>query len=153
MKLLAVHVSGKASETQTSQEKLHRCYRRFAENNHLTSVRISSQVMVCLYNFKAHRSLHSKCTALSFMHGIYINGCLYSGLCAARSALSSIVTINGYTKLSEHLFVSRYLKGIYNRHPPLPKYTSIWGISLVLDYYSSNETNDKSKFKGKLYLQ
>ena len=81
------------------------------------------------------------------MHGMYINGCLYSGLCAARSALSSILTIKGYTKLSEHPFISRYLKGIYNRHPPLPKYTSIWDISLVLDYYNSIETNDKLKFK------
>ena len=77
------------------------------------------------------------------MHGMYINGCLYSDLCAASSALSSTVTIKGYTKLSEHAFISRYLKGIYNRHPPLPKYTSIWDISLALDYYNSFETNDK----------
>ena len=73
-------------------------------------------------------------TVLAFMHGMYINGCLYSGLCAARSALSGKVTIKGYAKLSEHPFISRYLKGIYNRHPRLPKYTSMWDISLVLDY-------------------
>ena len=78
---------------------------------------------------------------------MYVNGCLYSGLCAAHSALSSIVTIKGYTKLSEHPFISCYLKGIYNRHPPLSKYTSIWDISLVLDYYNSIETNDKLQFK------
>ena len=69
-------------------------------------------------------------TVLSFMHGMYINGCLYSGLCAARSAFSSIVTIKVYTELSEHPFISRYLKGIYHRRPPLPQYTSIWDISL-----------------------
>ena len=73
-------------------------------------------------------------TVLAFMHRMYINGCLYSGLCAARSALSGKVTIKGYPKLSEHPFISRYLKGIYNRHPRLPKYTSMWDISLVLDY-------------------
>ena len=81
------------------------------------------------------------------MHGMYINGCLCSGLCAAHSALSSIVTIKGYTKLSEHPFISRYLKGIYNRCPPLPKYTSIWDIPLVLDYYNSIEKIDKLQFK------
>ena len=86
-------------------------------------------------------------TVLSFMHGMCINGCLYSGLCAARSALSSIVMIKGYAKLSEHPFISLYLKGIYNRCPPLPKYTSIWDISLVSDYYNSIETNDKLQFK------
>ena len=46
-------------------------------------------------------------TLLSFMHGIYKNGCLCSRLCAACSALSSILTIKGYTKLSEHPFISR----------------------------------------------
>ena len=81
------------------------------------------------------------------MHGMYINGCLYGGLCAAPSALSSIVTIKGYTKLSEHPFISRCLKCIYNRYPPLPKYTTIWDISLVLDYYNSIEKNDKLQFK------
>ena len=87
-------------------------------------------------------------TVISFMHGMYINGCLYSGLCAARSALSSIVTMKGYTKMSEHPFISRYLKVIYNRHPSLPKYTSTWDILLVLDYYNNSETNNKLKFKA-----
>ena len=72
-----------------------------------------------------------------------VNGCLSSGLCAACSALPSIVTIKDYTKQSEHLFISCYLKGICNRHPPLPKYTSICDISLALDYYNSIEMNDK----------
>ena len=74
-------------------------------------------------------------TVLIFMHGMHLNGCLYNGLYAARSALSSAVTIRGYLKLSEHHFVWRYVKGIYNRHPPLPKYVNIWDISLLLRYY------------------
>ena len=36
------------------------------------------------------------------MHGMHLNGCLYSGLCAARSALFSVVTIRRYLKLSKH---------------------------------------------------
>ena len=60
----------------------------------------------------------------------YYNGIETNDKLAARSALSSIVTIKGYTELSEHPFISRYLKGIYHRRPPLPQYTSIWDISL-----------------------
>ena len=67
-------------------------------------------------------------TVLTFMHGMYLNGCLCGGLCTARSALSSAATIRGYLKLSEHSLVSRYLKGIYHRHPPPPKYVNIWDI-------------------------
>ena len=53
---------------------------------------------------------------------MYCNGYLYSWLCAAKSALSSSITIKGYLKLSDQPLVSRCLKGIYNRHSPLPKY-------------------------------
>ena len=55
-------------------------------------------------------------TILLFTLVMYINGCLYSGLCSTRSALSSIVTIKGYKKLSEHPFISRYL---IDTHPCL----------------------------------
>ena len=53
---------------------------------------------------------------LAFLHGMYRYGCLYSGLCAARSALSSSITAKGYLKLSDHPLISKYLKGLYNRH-------------------------------------
>ena len=32
-------------------------------------------------------------TVLASLHGMYLNGCSHSGLCAARSALSSVATI------------------------------------------------------------
>ena len=37
-------------------------------------------------------------TVLTFMHGMYLYGCLYSGLCAAHR----VVTIRRYLKLSEY---------------------------------------------------
>ena len=37
-----------------------------------------------------------------FLHGKYKNSYLYSGICAARSALFSVVMIEGYDKLSSH---------------------------------------------------
>ena len=36
-------------------------------------------------------------SVLSFLHGMYTKGCLYSGLCGARSALSSFVCIKGFS--------------------------------------------------------
>ena len=70
-----------------------------------------------------------------------------SGLFAARSALSSLITTKGYLKLSDHPLISRYLKGIYNRHPPLPKYVDIWDLTLFLKYYEQKENNDCLEFK------
>ena len=79
---------------------------------------------------------------MAFLHGMHCNGCLYSGLCVARSALSSLITIKGCLKLSDHPHISRYLKGIYNKHPPLPKYEDIWDLSLLLKYCEQKENND-----------
>ena len=84
---------------------------------------------------------------LAFLHGMYRSGCLYSGLCAARSALSSLITIKDYLKLSDHPLVSRYLKGICNKHPPQPKYFNIWDLTYLLKYYEQKENNDFLEFK------
>ena len=78
---------------------------------------------------------------------MYRNGCSYSGLCAARSALSSSIIIKGYLKLSDHPLVSRYLKDIYNRHPPLPNYVDIWDLTLFLKYYEQKQNNNCLEFK------
>ena len=60
-----------------------------------------------------------------FFHGMYKNGCLYSDICAARNALSSVAMIEGYDKLSSHPLITRFVKGIFNKHTPLPKYANI----------------------------
>ena len=84
---------------------------------------------------------------LEFLHGMYLNGCRYSGICAARSALASAVTIPGYEKLSSHPLISRYIKGIFNKHPPLPKYVKIWDINCLLTYYEKLGDNKELSFK------
>ena len=78
---------------------------------------------------------------------MYTKGCLYSGLCGARSALSSVVCINRFSKLSDHPMISRYLKEIFNWHLPLPKYTQIWDINQVLDYYTNLPDNEELEYK------
>ena len=81
---------------------------------------------------------------LSFMHGMITYGCLYSGHCAVRSALSSIATFKGYTKLSEHPFDSHSLKVVYNRHSLLPNYTSVWDEWDCYAFYESWSTQEAS---------
>ena len=84
---------------------------------------------------------------LSFLDGMYTKGCLYSDLCGATSVLSSVVCIKGFSKLSDHPMISRYLKGIFNRHPPLLKYKQIWDINEVLEYYANLPDNKELEFK------
>ena len=58
-----------------------------------------------------------------------------------------MVTIKGFAKLSDHRLLVRYLKGMFNRHPPLPRYMHIWDINLVLAYYNRIGHNEELDFK------
>ena len=85
---------------------------------------------------------------LFFLHGIYSKTCLYSRLWRASSALSSVVCINGFSKLSNHPMISRHRKGIlFDRHPPLPKYIQIWKTNEALDYYTNLPDIKELEFK------
>ena len=56
-----------------------------------------------------------------FLHGIYKRVCLYSSICAARSSLSSVVSISRYERLSGNPKVSRFVEDIFNINLTLPK--------------------------------
>ena len=60
-------------------------------------------------------------SVLKFLHGMYKDSCLYTSLCAARNALTSVVTIKVLARLWDHPLLVRYLTGIFNRHPSLPR--------------------------------
>ena len=51
---------------------------------------------------------------LILLYSVSLNERLNNGgFCAAHSSLSSVITVNGYTELSEYPILSRYLKRIY----------------------------------------
>ena len=90
------------------------------------------------------RSVNS---VLKFLYYLYKNGCYYSGLFSARSALSTIVHIERCSKLSDHPLISKFMKGIYNQHPTLPRYVNIWDINALLAYFESLPTNSELTLK------
>ena len=71
-------------------------------------------------------SFLSRCTNL---HGIG-----YSAINTARSALSNLITLENDMKFGEHPLVTRYMKGIFEIRPALPKYSEIWDVTVVLNY-------------------
>ena len=86
-------------------------------------------------------------SVLKFLYYLYWNGCYYSGLSSARTALSTIVHTEGYSKLSDHPLISKFMKGIYNQHPTLPRYVNIWDINVLLDYFESLPSNSELTLK------
>jgi len=80
---------------------------------------------------------------LNFLHKLFEKGLGYSSICNHRSALSAIVKVPGTPKLGDHLFISRFMKGIFNLKPPLPRYTKTWDVNILLKYLKALGSNNK----------
>lgn len=73
---------------------------------------------------------------LKYLTELYNAGCSYSNINLARSALSAII-ITEHQSLGAHPLISRFMKGVFNKRPPRPRYEEIWDVKPVLDYLRS----------------
>ncbi|XP_060574268.1 uncharacterized protein LOC132731984 [Ruditapes philippinarum] len=71
---------------------------------------------------------------LDFLTSLYDSGCGYSAINTARSALSAIGIVKDGFSIGSHPIVIRYMKGIFNLRPSVPKYCETWDVSSVLAY-------------------
>ena len=74
---------------------------------------------------------------MNFLAELFESGVGYSAINTARSALSSILILPDNTTFGSHPLASRLLKGVFELRPALPKYQSIWGITVVLNLLGS----------------
>lgn len=73
----------------------------------------------------------------------------YSVINTARSALSSFIRIDNHN-VGTHPIVCRYLKGVFNELPVLPKYSFTWDVGIVLKYMCSMDTGTIQQLSQKL---
>ena len=66
----------------------------------------------------------------------------YSALATARSALSFFIKIDG-VKVGDHPLVSRFMSGLFNQKPALPRYTETWNPQIVLYHLKTYLTTEK----------
>ena len=71
---------------------------------------------------------------IDFLATLYQNGLGYSAINTARSALSSVLTLADKSTFGQHPLVARFLKGIFELKPSLPRYSSIWDVGVVLHH-------------------
>ena len=72
--------------------------------------------------------------AIEFLTQLFSSGIGYSAINTARSALPSIITLSRGTPIGEHPLICRFVKGVFELRPSLPKYTEIWDVAIVLNY-------------------
>ena len=54
--------------------------------------------------------------------------------------------IEGFS-VGQHPIITRLMKGVFNKRPPLPRYTYTWDVSKVTSYIASLDDNDKLSLK------
>ena len=82
-------------------------------------------------------------SVLKFFTELYEKDCQCSSITLARSALASVVTLRGYTTLSDHPLIKRFIKRVYHLRPPKPKYFSVWDADILLRYWEKKEDNSQ----------
>ena len=75
---------------------------------------------------------------LEFLHKLYQQNLGYSALHTACSTVSNIDEHSHptrmHTSVGKHRLVCQYLKGIFSKMKPVPKFHNIWSVDVVLEY-------------------
>ena len=74
--------------------------------------------------------------ALEFLATMFDQKLSYSSINSACSTLSTILQTSSncnYT-FGEHPDVKRFMKGVYQNRPPMPRYNKTWYVNVVLQY-------------------
>ena len=75
----------------------------------------------------------------------------YSDVSSSRSALSNFITINCHT-LGDHPLISKFMSGLFNRKPALPRYIEMWDPQIILDYVVKLPENKDLELTLKLVI-
>ena len=79
-------------------------------------------------------------SALSYLTALHESGLSYSSVNTARSVLSSILSWEGcQTPFGQLPMVKRFMKGIFESRPPLPRYSSTLNVKNVFNYLRSQD--------------
>ena len=73
-------------------------------------------------------------SGVNFLAELYNQGLSYSAQNTARSALSSIISLQGNLSFGIHPLVSLFLKETFSIRPAMPKYNEVWYINEVLKH-------------------
>lgn len=84
---------------------------------------------------------------MNFLAQLFKSGASYSAICTARSALSSYLELFDGRTFGELKEVKRFIKGVYELRPSLPKYSSTWNVDIMFEYLKLLIPHDKLTLK------
>ena len=89
---------------------------------------------------------------IHFLTSLYDKGLSYSAIGVARSAVSSFLNIVGGMNIGLHPLVCRFMKGVFNSRPALPRYSSILDVQIVRDVMKHDQSNTLLMLSRKLSM-
>ena len=84
---------------------------------------------------------------LNFLATKYEEGTGYSSACTTRAALNPLVTLEGGGDITSHPLTARLVKGVFHTRPPMPKYSEVWDMGLVISYIRRLGSNESLGIK------
>ncbi|MEO0683599.1 MAG: tyrosine-type recombinase/integrase [Cyanobacteria bacterium J06649_11] len=79
---------------------------------------------------------------MDFLSELFASGLGYSSIGSTRSAISAYHDPIDGISVGEHPRVSSLMSGVFNERPPIPKYTFIWDVDVVLAYIRTLPVDD-----------
>ena len=76
---------------------------------------------------------------LDFLTTLHEKGLSYSSVNTAKCALASVLDLNTEVPLGQLPLIKRFMKGIFELRPSLPKHKEIWDVKLVFDYFRQQD--------------
>ena len=70
---------------------------------------------------------------LEFLTALFNEGGCFSSVKLPKSALSSVLYKDDLT-IGNFVSIERFMKGIFEIRPPMPRYLFIWFVNIVLNY-------------------
>ena len=86
----------------------------------------------------------SEVNCMSFLTSLFHAGQGYSVFNTARSALSTFLESPSGSTIGNSSLIKRFMEGVFELRPSLPRYKYIWDVSIVLDFLRYYPNDDLS---------
>ena len=115
------------------QESLHKA-KPFRRRNCRPLQFILQSGYISVINKKIDPLCYNAVNCVHFLTSLFSAGKSYSAINTARSALSTFLTNEAGLTIGSAPLVKRFMKGVLQLRPPLPRYRFVWDISVVLSF-------------------
>lgn len=132
LELLLCHLSGNPLKSRAFQQLVSTLWSSPGDRQPSNNTNLTSKSGNCTVVRKIDPLQAPVWDGIILLSYLYESGLGYSSINKARSALSSILVLPGNVNFGSYPLVTRFIKGVFELRPSLPKYQDIWDASLVL---------------------